>query len=40
VWGNFLSIYSRFYEVIILGGTYAIGEGKIQNVSLDIKLCL
>ncbi len=40
VWGNFLSIYSRFYEVIIFGGTYAIGEGKIQSVSLDIKLCL
>jgi hypothetical protein len=28
LWGNFLSLYSRFYEVIILENTYAIGEGK------------
>jgi hypothetical protein len=40
MWGDFLSFYSRFYEVIILKGTYAIGEGKMQNVSLDIKLRL
>jgi hypothetical protein len=40
VWGDFLSFYSWFYEVIILGGTYAISEGKMQNVSLDIELCL
>jgi len=40
LWGNFLSLYSWFYEVIILGGTYASGEGKVQNVSLDVKLRL
>ncbi len=40
VWGNFLSVYSQFYELIILGGTYAIDEGKIQSVFLNIKLCL
>jgi hypothetical protein len=28
------------YEVIILKSTYAIGEGKMQNASLDIELCL
>jgi hypothetical protein len=28
VWGDFSSMYSWFYEVIILEGTYAIGEGK------------
>jgi hypothetical protein len=38
---KWLSIpYSRFYEVIILKGTYAIGEGKMQSLSLDIKSCL
>jgi len=40
VWGDFPSLYSQFYEVIILKGTYAIGEGKLQNVSLNIELCL
>jgi hypothetical protein len=40
VWGHFPSLYSQFYEVIILGSTYAIGEGKIHNVFLDIELCL
>jgi len=39
-WSDFLSFYSRFYEVIILEGTYAISERKVQNVSLDIELCL
>jgi hypothetical protein len=38
--GDFLSLYSRFYEVIILGSTYVIGEGKMQSVSLDINLHL
>jgi len=28
--GDFLSLYSRFYEVIILESTCAIGEGKMQ----------
>jgi hypothetical protein len=28
MWGNFLSFYSRFYEVTIFESTYAIGEGK------------
>jgi hypothetical protein len=40
VWGDFLSFYSWFYKVIILEGTYAISEGKMQNVYLDIELCL
>jgi hypothetical protein len=40
VWGDFPSLYSRFYEVIILEGTYAIGEGKMQSISLDIELRL
>jgi len=40
LWSDFLSCYSWFNEVIILEGTYVIGEGKMQNVSLDIKLCL
>jgi hypothetical protein len=39
MWGDFLSFYSQFYE-IIFGGTYAIGEEKMQIVSLDIKLRL
>jgi hypothetical protein len=29
LWGDFSSLYSWFYEVIILGGTYAIDEGKM-----------
>jgi hypothetical protein len=28
----FLSLYSRFYDVIILKGTYAIVKEKMQNV--------
>jgi hypothetical protein len=40
LWGDFLSLYSQFYEVIILKGTYVIGEGKMQSVFLDIKLRL
>ncbi len=30
MWGDFLSFYFRFYEVIILESTYATGEGKMQ----------
>jgi hypothetical protein len=30
LWGDFPSLYSQFYEVIILESTYAIGEGKVQ----------
>ncbi len=37
---SFVSLYSRFYEVIILGGTYATNEGKMQSASLDVKLHL
>jgi hypothetical protein len=40
VWSDFLSIYSEFYEVIILKGTYVINERKMQNVSVDIELRL
>jgi len=40
VWGDFLSLYSWLYEMIILGSTYAIGEKKMQSLSLDIKSCL
>jgi hypothetical protein len=40
LWNDFLSFYSQFDEVIILGGTYAISEGKMQNVSLVVKLSL
>jgi hypothetical protein len=40
LWGDFLSLYSQFYEVIILGGTYVIGERKMQSVYVDIKLRL
>jgi len=40
LWGDFSSLYSQFYEVIILRGTYVIGEGKMQSVYLNIKLRL
>jgi hypothetical protein len=40
LWSNFLSFYSQFYEVIILENTYVIGERKMQNVFLDVKLRL
>jgi hypothetical protein len=32
--------YSRFYEVVILEGTYAIGERKMPSVFLGIELRL
>ncbi len=37
---DFLSLYSQFYEVIILEGAYAIDEEKMQSEYLNIKLCL
>jgi hypothetical protein len=40
MWGDFLSLYSWFFEVIIFEGTYVISEEKMQSVSLDIKLHL
>jgi hypothetical protein len=40
MWGDFLSLHFQFYEMIIFGGTYDTGEGKMQSVFLDIKLCL
>jgi hypothetical protein len=40
MWGDFLSLYSRFYEMIILEDTYAISERKMQNAYLDIELRL
>jgi hypothetical protein len=41
MWGDFLSLYSWFYKVIILRNTYAIGEGKkMQSVYLNVKLRL
>jgi len=30
VWGDFLFLYSQFYEVIILESTYVISEKKMQ----------
>jgi hypothetical protein len=30
LWGNFSSLYSRFYEVTILESTNATDEGKMQ----------
>jgi hypothetical protein len=30
LWSDFLSFYSRFYEVTILESTYATDEGKMQ----------
>jgi hypothetical protein len=38
--GDFLSLYSWFFEVTILESTYVISEGKMQNIFLDVKLCL
>jgi hypothetical protein len=40
LWSNFLSFYFQFYEVIILGGTYANSKKEMQSVFLDIKLRL
>jgi hypothetical protein len=40
LWNDFLALYFRFYEVIIFEDTYVIGEGKMKNVFLDIKLRL
>jgi hypothetical protein len=35
-----MSLYSQFYEVIILESTYGIGEGKNACVFLDVKIHL
>jgi hypothetical protein len=40
LWGDFLSFYSQFYEVIILENTYATDEGKMQSVFLNVKMGL
>jgi len=40
LWSDFPSFYSWFYKMIILGGTYAIGEGKMKNAYLNIELHL
>jgi hypothetical protein len=40
MWGDFMSLYSQFYEVIILESTYATNERKMQNVFIDVKLRL
>jgi hypothetical protein len=40
LWGDFSSLHSRFYEVIIFRGTYVIGEGKMQIIFLNIELGL
>jgi hypothetical protein len=40
VWGDFLSLYSWFYEVIIFENTYVTGEEKNASVFLDVRLRL
>jgi hypothetical protein len=40
LWGDFMSLYFRFYEVAILESTYATGEGKNASVFLNVKLHL
>jgi hypothetical protein len=40
LWGNFLSLYSQFYEVTILENTCATNKEKMQCVFLDVKLRL
>jgi hypothetical protein len=40
VWGDFPSLYSRFYKVIMHGSTNATNEGKNTNVILEIRLRL
>jgi hypothetical protein len=32
LWGDFLSLYSRFYEVIMLESTYVTSEKKMQVI--------
>jgi hypothetical protein len=40
VWGDFPSLYSRFYKVIMLVSTNATGEGKNASAILDVRLHL
>jgi hypothetical protein len=40
VWGDFPSLYSRFYKVIMLASTNATGEGKNVSAILDVRLRL
>jgi hypothetical protein len=40
VWGDFPSLYFRFYKVIMHGSANATNEGKNTNVILEIKLRL
>jgi hypothetical protein len=38
MWSDFLSFYFQFYKVFIFESTYAISEGKMQSVFLNIEL--
>jgi hypothetical protein len=40
MWGDFPSLYSRFYKVIMLASTNAIGEGKNVSAILNVRLRL
>jgi len=40
MWGDFPSLYSRFYKVIVLGSTNATNDEKNTNVILDVRLRL
>jgi hypothetical protein len=40
MWGDFPSLYSRFYKVIMLESTNATGEGKNASVILEVRLRL
>jgi hypothetical protein len=40
LWGDFPSLYFRFYKVIMHGSANATNEGKNTNVILEIRLRL
>jgi hypothetical protein len=40
LWSDFLSLYSRIYELTMLESTHATGEGQMQSVFLNVKLYL
>jgi hypothetical protein len=40
LWGDFSSLYSWFYEVIILESTNATSEGKNASVFLEVRMRL
>jgi len=40
LWSDFPFLYFGFYKMVILEGTYAIGEGKKQSAYLNIELHL